>query len=200
MERGFREGYAPLNRDDWKRIDQYEKKTGLQVEEVEERCGGCFVFSRDPDGTLVVLMIEQRKDNYLFPKGHLDDGEDDITAAIRETFEETGVSVQREELAIDEPIYVRYSGAVKLHSGWWEKHPDYPDRTKRPLVIGHKTVAFYCAYLPVMEEGFPQDGEALSVKWFPIREATKKLSGKAVDGWKQALNTNFVKNLMNSHP
>lgn len=55
-----------------------------------EGAGG-VVF--DPDGR--VLLIRQRSGEWVFPKGHLDPGEDHLTAALREVEEETGVSARR---------------------------------------------------------------------------------------------------------
>ena len=198
VQKGFKEGFRKLNENDWKLIAQYEQETGLEVQEIEETSAGCIVFSRNLEGKVVFMMIEQEKDWYNFPKGHLDDGEDNLAAAIRETLEETNVSVRPEEVNVAEPIITKYSLTCKLHSNLWVKHPDYPDNSKRPLVIGHKTVTFYCAFIPVMQEGIPQDGEALSVKWFTIDEANAIISEVIRERWEKALETNFVQKLISS--
>jgi len=39
-----------------------------------------------------VLIVNQNNDSWSLPKGHIDPGEDALTAAKRETFEESGVS------------------------------------------------------------------------------------------------------------
>lgn len=53
---------------------------------VTEGAGG-VVF--DPDGR--VLLIRHRKDEWVFPKGHVDAGEDHLATAIREVEEEAGI-------------------------------------------------------------------------------------------------------------
>ena len=52
--------------------------------------------------------MEQSADYFNFPKGRIDPGEDDITAAIRETFEESGVFAKKEEVCVSEPVVVKY--------------------------------------------------------------------------------------------
>lgn len=52
-----------------------------------EGAGG-VVF--DPRGR--VLLIRHRNGAWVFPKGHLDPGEDHLTAAVREVEEEAGVA------------------------------------------------------------------------------------------------------------
>lgn len=39
-----------------------------------------------------VLVVNQGGDSWSFPKGHIDEGEDAKTAAMREIYEESGVS------------------------------------------------------------------------------------------------------------
>ena len=55
-------------------------------------CGTATLRKAD-DGELEVLLIQARADRDLwgFPKGHVEDGEDDLITASRETTEETGV-------------------------------------------------------------------------------------------------------------
>lgn len=198
MMKGYREGFRPLNEKDWELIHEYEAKIGSSITEVEETSAGCVVFSRNEQGQVVVLMIEQGPRWYNFPKGHLDEGEDALTAAIRETLEETGVTVRKEEVAVNEPITTKYSMTSKLHENLWVKHPDYPDKSKRPFVIGHKTVTFYCAFIPTMQVGVPQEGEALSVQWFTIEEANAAIDDIVRGRWQDALSTKFVQDLLNN--
>ncbi len=48
---------------------------------------GCFLINKEK-GTIAIVYRENKKD-YSFPKGHLEDGEDIKTCALRETAEET---------------------------------------------------------------------------------------------------------------
>lgn len=58
-----------------------EKQTGKTVS-----AGGVVI---NPRGE--VLVVNQRSNSWSLPKGHLDPGEDLLTAARRETYEESGV-------------------------------------------------------------------------------------------------------------
>jgi len=54
---------------------------------------GAIVFRADGDRT-TVLLVRSKKDPaiWVFPKGHIDDGESERETAIRETWEEAGVA------------------------------------------------------------------------------------------------------------
>ena len=69
---------------------------------------GCFLLNTK-DNTIALVYREKQKD-YSFPKGHLEDGEDIKTCAIREVAEET----KRKAKIIDdiEPFVQRYKTKV----------------------------------------------------------------------------------------
>ncbi len=48
---------------------------------------GCFLFNKE-NGMVAIIYREKQKD-FSFPKGHLEEGEDIKTCALRETAEET---------------------------------------------------------------------------------------------------------------
>ena len=54
-----------------------------------ERSAGVIVYRRAGDGVLFLLLDYGRY--WDFPKGHLEPGEDDTAAALRELREETGI-------------------------------------------------------------------------------------------------------------
>src|SRR6185295_19510091 len=56
-----------------------------------EVSAGGIVFRRDSDGTPRFLLILDSYRHWGFPKGHLEDDESPLIAAIRETGEETGL-------------------------------------------------------------------------------------------------------------
>jgi 8-oxo-dGTP pyrophosphatase MutT (NUDIX family) len=56
------------------------------------RAAGGVVHRRDPSGRWQVLLVHRpRYDDWSLPKGHLDDGERPMAAAVREVLEETGL-------------------------------------------------------------------------------------------------------------
>src|SRR5262245_21717199 len=56
-----------------------------------KRAAGCVVYRYDAQGALWLLLIQDRYGKWTIPKGHLEDGETDAAAAVREVFEETGI-------------------------------------------------------------------------------------------------------------
>jgi bis(5'-nucleosidyl)-tetraphosphatase len=107
-------------------------------------CGTATV--RSGSRGLEVLLVQPRswQDKWAFPKGHVDEGESDEDAAVRETLEETGVSVQLLPVILG-------TFDVRL------KHE-------------HKTVVIYVAQPTNPEEcePNPQDGENHAVRWWPL--------------------------------
>jgi len=73
----------------------------------KSRSAGGVVLNRRGE----VLVVSQKGTSWSFPKGHVDPGEDDLTAAKREIYEESGVkqlelqgdlgSYQRHRIATD---------------------------------------------------------------------------------------------------
>lgn len=194
--RFYKEGFRPLRSDHWKRIHKYEAKIGQPMQENEEYSAGCIVFSHFGEKKeLKVLLIEQSPKWYYFPKGHLNENEDNSHAAIRETMEETGICLQPENLGKDEPCPIRYSIVAKYHHDKWIHHPLYPNESERPLLVVHKTVTFFPAYLPVPQEISPQLSEVISAGWFTIPEAECVLDSEVICQLREALDTDFIKNL-----
>lgn len=65
----------------------------------------------NPDGN--VLVVSQRGDSWSLPKGHLDPGEDALTAARREIHEESGVT----ELELVAPLGQYERHRIRLGGG-----------------------------------------------------------------------------------
>jgi 8-oxo-dGTP pyrophosphatase MutT (NUDIX family) len=57
-----------------------------------KRAAGCVVYRRDEAGALLVLLIHDKYGMWTLPKGHLEDGESEEQAALREVFEETNIT------------------------------------------------------------------------------------------------------------
>lgn len=97
-----------------------------------------------------VLMIERRwspfEGQLAFPGGHVDPGETALAAAVRELFEETGITVAAEDLT---PIGVY----------------DSPDRDPR----GRYVTAAYVVTVPAGTTATAGD-DAAAVRWVPLQE------------------------------
>ena len=63
--------------------------------------GGCFLINKNT--RKIALIYRPRLNDYSFPKGHMEEGEDVKQCAIRETIEETARDVK---LVLDDPIYI----------------------------------------------------------------------------------------------
>ena len=70
------------------------------------QCAGGVVLNKKG----LVLLVSQRGNSWCFPKGHIDKGEDPLTAARREIHEESGVTDLK--LIKNLGSYERYKGSL----------------------------------------------------------------------------------------
>ncbi len=103
----------------------------------------------DNGRTEVLVVHRPRYDDWSFPKGKLDPGEDDEAAARREVFEETGCRVE-----LHEELPVRR----------------YTDRKGRP-----KLVRYWRMTIVDCDPFVPND-EVDVLRWIPLDEAATLLS------------------------
>jgi 8-oxo-dGTP diphosphatase len=114
------------------------------------RAAGGVITRAGDDGTPEVLVVHRpRYDDWSFPKGKLDPGEDDAAAALREVHEETGC---RAELLEELPAR------------------RYTDRKGRP-----KQVRYWRMTIVDCDPFVPND-EVDVVRWIPVDEAATLLS------------------------
>ena len=66
------------------------KKPSIQ-EIVREPTAGGIVFRRDKNGAVEILLIQDSKDRWTIPKGHIEEGETAQQTAKREIGEEAGL-------------------------------------------------------------------------------------------------------------
>ena len=62
------------------------------METVKEYSAGGAILREAPDGINQVLLIRVRKNGFELPKGHVEDGETEQQAAMRECIEEIGIN------------------------------------------------------------------------------------------------------------
>ena len=91
---------------------------------VEVRAAGGVVTRAGAAGTEVLVVHRPAYDDWSLPKGKLEPGEDDETAARREVLEETGYAVAFGP-ELDEVRYQDHKGRSKLVRYWlMEADPD----------------------------------------------------------------------------
>lgn len=74
-----------------------------QHRETRSEVGGAGGVVFRPDGA--VLLLRHQEGTWVFPKGHLDPGEDALTAALREVEEEAGVAARCPDPALTETTH-----------------------------------------------------------------------------------------------
>jgi inhibitor of KinA sporulation pathway (predicted exonuclease)/8-oxo-dGTP pyrophosphatase MutT (NUDIX family) len=114
--------------------------------------------------------------DWEFPKGHPNENESDIDAAIRETQEETGILpiISSSSSSSLNSTETGYSYIGHLHIDKWCKHKDFPDQTKRPILVIHKTVRYFLAYIDDIKQAqdcIGKTSESAQVAWVPISKA-----------------------------
>ena len=69
----------------------FQRKRPSIQEIVREPTAGGIVFRRSGDGQVEILLIQDAKDRWTIPKGHIEDGETAKQTAAREIGEEAGL-------------------------------------------------------------------------------------------------------------
>jgi ADP-ribose pyrophosphatase len=114
------------------------------------RAAGGIVLRDDGHGPQVLVVHRPAYDDWSLPKGKLDPGEDDATAAVREVEEETGVRAR----------VIGDAGSI-----------DYTDRRGRPKVVR------YFVMMVMDDPGTREpDDEVDLVAWWPISQARTALT------------------------
>ena len=88
------------------------RKPSIQ-EIVREPTAGGVVFRRDPENGIEILLIQDAKDRWTIPKGHIEEGETAQQTAKREIGEEAGLT-ETDVLGWLGKIHFRYRRVDKL--------------------------------------------------------------------------------------
>ena len=109
---------------------------------------GVIVFRRRPELAFLLMQHEDRLD---LPKGHMKEGESEVTCALRELAEETGLP----------------QGAVRLEEGFRFSTTYYPRYRRFGNEVVEKTVVIFLGWL---EGEHPvQVSEHAGFRWVPWR-------------------------------
>lgn len=119
---------------------------------------GGFVFYRDAiSSRLFVVLIQNKRGEFVIPKGHVEDGESSIDAALREINEESGVK----------PEYLKYSSFVVTDK--YEFKLNGEDHIK--------TVDLYAFEAKIKVNLTPLTSEGISTAaWYQFEEAVDMIS------------------------
>ena len=136
-----------------------------------ERSAGFIIFRNDDDGRRLYLLLDYGR-FWDYPKGHVEEGEDDLAAAVRELAEETGI---RDAQRVD-----GFAHELK-----------YFFRKKKTLV--RKTVAFFLAESHTKKIKLSREHAGFA--WLPFDDALKRVtypsSRKVLEAADAFLNANL---------
>lgn len=136
------------------------------------------VFVDTANGETYVLIAQSKmltptgKNPWGFAKGHVDSGENEKEAAVRENREELGLDIDssllsdeitmEDNLMIDEPKLRKH--LIKMIERGEEPHINQVGQMKR-------LIAFFVARLPEKSEPKPDVSEILDARWVSLEEA-----------------------------
>ncbi len=128
-------------------------------EVVREPTAGGIVFRRNEKGGVEILLIQDAKDRWTIPKGHIEEGEDARKTAEREVGEETGLKQMR---------VLNFLG--KIHFRY---------RRQQTLVL-MTTEIFLIKALGDTNDITPEEWMN-GIKWWPANEALDKIEYEDIE-------------------
>lgn len=128
------------------------RKQSIQ-EVVREATAGGIVFRRNNKGDLEVVLIQDPKDRWTIPKGHIEEGETAQETAVREIGEEAGLT-DLEVICWLGKIHFRY-------------------RRISTLVL--MTTQIYLVKAKGDTDSIKKEEYMNSIKWFGVHEALEKI-------------------------
>ena len=143
---------------------------------IDERSSGAVIFSNNKElNKSEFLLLHYASGHWDFPKGNIEDGEDEVQAAYREIFEETGIQ------------------KVHFVEGFRKKIQYYH---RRGDILIQKEVIFYLAITNTKE--ITLSNEHIGYAWKDYMEAMNQLTYKSAQDLlkevKMFLETNAINN------
>jgi len=132
----------------YKEMVKKGEKQDLDSQGIREMSAGGMVYRQAEDGYYFVLILDAY-DKWTFPKGHVDPGEAEEEAALREIREETGLVDLKSEGYLGET-------EVKVH-----KPSEKPFR---------KLIKYYLVATTNVAIKIPDTNELQDVKWYTAKE------------------------------
>jgi transcription antitermination protein NusB len=152
----------------YKEMIKQGEKQDLGSQGIKEMSAGGMVYRQEEDGYYFCLILDAY-DKWTFPKGHVDKGEKEEKAALREITEETGLENLKSEGYLGET-------EVKVH-----KPNEKPFR---------KLIKYYLVATTDLKLIVPNTTELKDVKWYTAKEALDILG---YDNAKDIFNTGLEK-------
>ena len=130
----------------------FKRKSSIQEIAREPTAGG-VIFRRNKAGEIEILLIQDSKDRWTIPKGHIEEGETAQQTALREIHEEAGL-------------------ADTKALGWLGKI-NFRYRRVNTLVL--MTTQIYLVHAEKNSDKIKKEKWMNDIKWFSFNEALDKI-------------------------
>ena len=143
-----------------KGVKEYWKKRKPSIQEVvREATAGGIVFRKGKNDKLEILLVQDAKDRWTIPKGHIEEGETARECAAREIKEETGLK------------------DIKVYSWLGKIHFRY--RRQSSLVL--MTTQIYLVKALSDTDNLTKESWMNGIDWFDVHEALDKIEYKDIE-------------------
>lgn len=136
-----------------KGIKKYARRRPSIQEVVREPTAGGIVYRINPNGKIEVLLIQDAKNRWTIPKGHIEEGEKANETAAREVGEETGLE--------------------KVDVQTWLGKINFRYRRQNSLVL--MTTQIYLVRALGDTDKLTKEDWMNGIKWFEANEALDKI-------------------------